>query len=115
MIQTAELQQYGINSGSVLTFGGSTAPELLDYLDLVELRKPQALRPTGVAESQGRPLLFFLHALSLRGGGLRRLAHELSTLFPCPDEEELAGQKPTGPPPGYPSWRAWRAERWPTS
>ncbi len=57
---TAELQQYGIDSRSVRTFGASTAPELLDYLDLVEPRKPEALRPGGVAESQGRPLLFFV-------------------------------------------------------
>ena len=57
---TAELQQYGIESTSVRTFGGSAAPELLDYLDLVEPRKPEALRPNGVAESQGRPLLFFV-------------------------------------------------------
>ena len=57
---TAELRQYGIESRSVRTFGGSAAPELLDYLDLVEPRKPEALRPHGVAESQGRPLLFFV-------------------------------------------------------
>jgi predicted RNA methylase len=57
---TAELQQYGIEGRSVRTFGGSAAPELLDYLDLVEPRKPEALRPYGVAESQGRPLLFFV-------------------------------------------------------
>ena len=61
MSLTAELQRYGINRGSIRTFGGSTpAPELLDYLDLVEPRKPEALRPDGVAENQGRPLLFFV-------------------------------------------------------
>jgi len=60
MSLTAELQQYGIESGSVRTFGGSTAPELLEYLDLVEPRRPEPPRPDGVAESQGRPLLFFV-------------------------------------------------------
>jgi predicted RNA methylase len=57
---TTELRQYGIDDGSVRTFGSSTAPELLDYLDLVEPRKPEVLLPHGVAESQGRPLLFFV-------------------------------------------------------
>jgi hypothetical protein len=57
---TAELRQYGIEGRSVRTFGGSIAPELLDYLDLVEPRKPEVLLPNGVAESQGHPLLFFV-------------------------------------------------------
>ena len=42
------------------------------------------------ADAQKRRLLFFLQALSLKRGGLRRLAHELSTPFPSPDEADLA-------------------------
>ena len=56
----AELQKYGISSGSIQTFGTTPVPELLDYLDLIEPRKQEALLPDGVAESQGQPLLFFV-------------------------------------------------------
>jgi SAM-dependent methyltransferase len=56
----AELQKYGISSGSIQTFGTTPTPELLDYLDLIEPRRQEALQPDGVAESQGQPLLFFV-------------------------------------------------------
>jgi SAM-dependent methyltransferase len=56
----AELQKYGISSGSIQTFGTTPIPEMLDYLDLIEPRKQEALLPDGVAESQGQPLLFFV-------------------------------------------------------
>ena len=59
MNSTAELQKYGISSRSVRTFGTSAAPELLDYLDLMP-RKSETSLPEGVAESHGRPLLFFV-------------------------------------------------------
>lgn len=54
-----ELQNYGVTN--VRLFGDSVKPELLDYLDLVEPREPSGLLPDGVAESQGRPLLFFVN------------------------------------------------------
>lgn len=56
----AELQNYGVSDRIVRTFGPSAAPELLDYLDLLEGHDQQVLLPDGVAENQGRPLLFFV-------------------------------------------------------
>ena len=35
--------------------------------------------------------------------------------FDEPDEDELAGAESAPVPAGYPSWRAWADERWPTS
>jgi hypothetical protein len=58
-----ELQNYGVTNFRL--FGGSAKPELLDYLDLVEPREPSELLPHGVAESQGRPLLFFVNESNL--------------------------------------------------
>lgn len=60
MDTTAQLQEYGVNPSSILTLGDSATPELLDYLDLVEPRREHLLLPDGVAESNGRPLLFFV-------------------------------------------------------
>lgn len=55
----SELQNYGV--ANVRLFGDSAKPELLDYLDLVEPRKSAELLPDGVAESQDKPLLFFVN------------------------------------------------------
>jgi len=55
----SELQNYGI--ANFRLFGDSAKPELLDYLDLVEPRKSAELLPDGVAESQDKPLLFFVN------------------------------------------------------
>ena len=56
----AELQAYGISSRSVRSFGPSATPDLLDYLDLIGSTDSESILPEGVAESQGRPLLFFV-------------------------------------------------------
>ncbi|MCG3147493.1 MAG: hypothetical protein PCFJNLEI_00933 [Verrucomicrobiae bacterium] len=63
----AELLNYGVNTrgAGVRWFGKVATPDALDYLDLVEPREPQGpdkLLPDGVAENQGRPLLFFINA-----------------------------------------------------
>jgi hypothetical protein len=55
----AELQNYGVTNARL--FGNSAKPDLLDYLDLVEPREPAELLLDGVAESQGRPLIFFVN------------------------------------------------------
>ena len=55
----AELQNYGITNFRL--FGDSAKPELLDYLDLVEPREPSDFLPDGVAESQDKPLIFFVN------------------------------------------------------
>jgi predicted kinase len=34
--------------------------------------------------------------------------------FQAPDAAELAGQDIPCPPPGWPTWLAWAADRWPT-
>lgn len=65
-----ELPNYGINSrrSTVRWFHGKVTPDALDYLDLVEPRgtkQPDEVMPDGVAENQGRPLLFFVSATHL--------------------------------------------------
>jgi len=57
-----ELTAYGVQSKSLTLFGSAASPELVDYLDLVPNGGARASRakvlPDGVAESQGRPLLY---------------------------------------------------------
>jgi type I restriction-modification system DNA methylase subunit len=59
-----ELQNYGVSNRSVRFFDKGASPELLDYLDLAEpadVEIKSELLPDGVAENQGRPLLFFVN------------------------------------------------------
>jgi hypothetical protein len=56
-----ELQNYGVTGRNTRLFRGDASLELLDYLDLVESRAPVDFLPDGVAESQGRPLLFIVN------------------------------------------------------
>ena len=61
---TDELQSYGVSSSNIRLFSDPVSPELLDYMDLIEPRgtdEQRRLLPDGVAESQGRPLLFFVN------------------------------------------------------
>ena len=58
-----DLQAYGVSRESLRLFDGSIEPEhCIDYLDLIgeDRRKTEPL-PDGVAESQGRPLLYFIN------------------------------------------------------
>lgn len=60
------LQGYGVSSRSFLRLTGAPSSELLDYLDLLPKadggpNDPDSLLPDGVAESQGRPLLFIVN------------------------------------------------------
>lgn len=60
------IQSYGVSSRSFLDLGGTPSSGLLDYLDLLQKGdggQPGAddLLPDGVAESQGRPLLFIVN------------------------------------------------------
>lgn len=59
----ARLRHYGVtpDSDSVKFFAGDPGPELIEYLDLVGPRKDGDLPPDGVAESQGKPLLYFVN------------------------------------------------------
>lgn len=62
----AELQNYGVTSQNTRLFGQTASPELLDYLDLIksgsdEPAGSEEILPDGVAEGQGRPLLFFVN------------------------------------------------------
>ena len=34
--------------------------------------------------------------------------------FEAPDSAELAGTTQPGPPPGWPGWSDWAADRWPS-
>jgi hypothetical protein len=60
----SKLQNYGVGDRSIRLFDGGASPELLDYLDLAEPVDDESkgeLFPDGVAENQGRPLLFFVN------------------------------------------------------
>ncbi len=66
----AELQNFGVSSRNTRLFGQHLSSDLLDYLDLLQPRSgdPSGARdvlPDGVAESQGRPLLFFVNETDL--------------------------------------------------
>ncbi|MBE0540509.1 MAG: hypothetical protein IH623_03900 [Verrucomicrobia bacterium] len=72
------IQSYGVSSRSFLDLGGVASSGLLDYLDLLQRddggqSDAEILLPDGVAESQGRPLLFIIHE---------------SRLGQAPDEQE---------------------------
>src|ERR1035441_4365640 len=59
-----ELQNYGVSNRSVRLFDKGASPELLEYIDLAETADDEIkaeLLPDGVAENQGRPLLFFVN------------------------------------------------------
>ena len=62
-----ELAKYGVPRDSVLTFSGPPEPKLLDYLDFTGPPREGELHPDGVAESQDKPLLFFVNASRLVG------------------------------------------------
>lgn len=60
------IQSYGVSGRSFLDLGGAPSFELLDYLDLFQKADggrfcADDLLPDGVAESQGRPLLFIVN------------------------------------------------------
>ncbi|HEX6505851.1 MAG TPA: N-6 DNA methylase [Terriglobales bacterium] len=68
MNSTAELQKYGVSRDCVRSFASSPSPDLIDYLDLLQAREKGELVPDGVAETQGRPLLFFINESRLSPG-----------------------------------------------
>ncbi|MDB6034920.1 MAG: type restriction endonuclease subunit [Verrucomicrobiales bacterium] len=60
----AELENYGVHRRNIQLFHSPGSPALLNYLDLLESRSTASaenLLPEGVAENQGRPLLFFVN------------------------------------------------------
>src|SRR5436190_14815065 len=80
----AEVQSYGVPSRSLRDLGGPASSELLDYLDLLQRgdgSQPQSdsLLPDGVAESQGRPLLFIVNESRLAQSTAEK-KHQLTIL-----------------------------------
>ena len=63
----SQLRSYGV-TGRICSLQNSPAPDLLEYLDLVEPRRHHRLLPDGVAESRGKPLLFFVNESRLSLG-----------------------------------------------
>ncbi len=55
-----ELKSYGVAEGNIRLFTGGADPDLQDYLDLISARHSAADSPDGVAEAQGRPILYFV-------------------------------------------------------
>src|SRR5205823_5315990 len=61
-----EIESYGVSGRDLLDLGGAASSELLDYLDLLKRSddgepEKNGILPDGVAESQGRPLLFIVN------------------------------------------------------
>jgi hypothetical protein len=78
-----ELQNYGISSRSVRRFDKGASPELLDYLDLASPAEDESegqLLPDGVAENQGRPLLFFINESRLAHSKDKKRTESLNKL-----------------------------------
>ncbi|HEY6170211.1 MAG TPA: N-6 DNA methylase [Verrucomicrobiae bacterium] len=93
----AELQNYGVTSRSIRTFRDTAQSELLEYLDLVGPRASGDLSPDGVAESQGRPLLFFVNESRLAQAASQKetqLQHLRRTLACRGDRAYLARVRP---------------------
>ncbi|MGO8765027.1 MAG: class I SAM-dependent DNA methyltransferase [Limisphaerales bacterium] len=77
------MQNYGIGSRSVRRFDNGATPELLDYLDLAEPADDEIkgeLLPDGVAENQGRPLLFFVNESRLANSTSEQRTNSLNRL-----------------------------------
>lgn len=55
-----ELKSYGVAEGSVRLFTGGADPDHQDYLDLILAWHSAPDSPDGVAEAQGRPILYFV-------------------------------------------------------
>ncbi|MEO6787924.1 MAG: N-6 DNA methylase, partial [Chthoniobacteraceae bacterium] len=76
-------QSYGVSSRSFRELGGTAKSESLDYLDLLHSEhddsKEGSLLPDGVAESQGRPLLFIVNESRLAQAPAEQ-AQQLKTL-----------------------------------
>jgi predicted RNA methylase len=79
----SKLQNYGVGDRSIRLFDGGASPELLDYLDLAEPVDDESkgeLLPDGVAENQGRPLLFFVNESRLAHSTDKQRAESLNRL-----------------------------------
>ena len=55
-----ELKAYGVPAGNIRIFGQGSDPDLQDYLSLDARRRENRPAPDGVAEYQGRPILYFV-------------------------------------------------------
>jgi hypothetical protein len=55
-----ELKSYGVAEGNTRLFTGGADPDQQDYLDLISARQSAPDSPDGVAEAQGRPILYFV-------------------------------------------------------
>jgi hypothetical protein len=64
-----ELKGYGVAEGSVCLFTGGADPDHQDYLDLISARHSAPDSPDGVAEAQGRPILYFVDETRLTATG----------------------------------------------
>src|SRR5262249_37005268 len=64
-----ELKSYGVAEGSVRLFTGDADPDHQDYLDLISARHSVPDSPDGVAEAQGRPILYFVDETRLTETG----------------------------------------------
>jgi hypothetical protein len=62
-----EISSYGATRGQVRLFTGTPRPEHQEYLDLMAARASDTSTPDGVAEAQGRPILYFIDQTRLAG------------------------------------------------
>jgi hypothetical protein len=64
-----ELEGYGVAKDGVRLFIGQVGPEHQEYLDLIAARDSSPDAPDGVAEAQGRPVLYFIDQSRLTATG----------------------------------------------
>ena len=60
----SELERYGVNHKNIRDLSAPT-PDVLDYLDLINAKGDEELRPDGVIESSNRPILYYVNATHL--------------------------------------------------
>src|SRR5687768_12652117 len=71
-----QLAYYGVPPAVLHLLDAKITPPLMEYLDLVEPPRGSSIatspRPDGVAEVQGRPLLFFIDESKLATNSMQR-------------------------------------------
>ena len=115
----SELERYGVNRENIRDLS-APSPDVLEYLDLVDTKRDEELRPDGVIESSNRPILYYLNATRLAeapDSGDERFK-DLSRNVACRGERAylaivrpgLLEVTPVSLEDKDPSWRTYKAD-----
>ncbi len=115
---SSELERYGVNRENIRDLS-APRPEVLEYLDLVNVEDGEELRPDGVIESSNRPLLYYVNASRLAttpnpDKGIKKLSRNVA----CRGERAylavvkpgLLDVTPVSLEDTDPSWRTFQAD-----